>query len=257
MGNKRKAKEIKNDAAQSEGSREEKEEQEQQKFSTMDDKWVIKELHGTRKAPKHCHSLTWPGGTLLAPAVTSSALHGPWSPSRAAGMHADGLAPKTAETRFFLFWLLLSPQAGQRDVVAPCSWLEFPPKSGFLLGEGPAQSQDCCIHVPEGHSRQGRSLAASSLCLLPGPSTSQRDADTRAQHPQPAACIPMTLAVPRSHLTCSHRLCHAHSITSLICRAQGSSRTLRGVRARGSVPAQPRGSGKRRRRRRGWLAAGC
>lgn len=29
--------------------------------STMDDKWVIKELHGTREAPQHCHSLPWPG----------------------------------------------------------------------------------------------------------------------------------------------------------------------------------------------------
>lgn len=122
----------------------------------------------------------------------------------------------------FLLSLLAPPQSyslGQRDVVAPCSWLEFPPKNGFLLGEGPPQSQDysseCYIRLPQ----MGRSLAASSFCLQPGLSPLPHPGGMQThKHSMPnlQPLSPLTLAVPRSHLTCSHRLFHAipaHSIT--------------------------------------------
>lgn len=96
-------------------------------------------------------SLPRPGGTLLAPGVTSPALPGSWSPChspagtprRAAGEEADGLAPSTAEARFcFLFCFLLG-QTGWAEG-GGCSQLMpgvSPKTSGSLLGEDPPRSQ--------------------------------------------------------------------------------------------------------------------
>lgn len=172
-------------------------------------------------------------GTLLAqePPVRPARLlsHLPGTPSTAAGTHADGFAPKTAEARFyFLFWLLLSPTgwaegcgcslllAGVSPQQVDFSWERAHPKARIT-------ALSATSIEPEWPSRQGKSLAASSLCLQPGlsPFPSREGCGHTNTASLTCTSVPPDTGCPQESphlLPLVFYAIPAHSSTSLICR---------------------------------------
>lgn len=165
------------------------------------DKWVIKELHGTRREAPAALAQPPLRGTLLAPGATSSALGHP--PQQQGQMQMVLLQ---RQQRLLLLSLLAFTRSHRLDrgvwLLSAHGW-SFPQKSAFLLGEGSPQSQDysseCYIPLPPGAQQAGQEPQnENSFCLQPGlsPLPHQRGMQIHKHSiPNLQPLFPMTLAV--------------------------------------------------------------